>query len=426
MAYIHVPDKNRVLILEPSAAGHHGPYLHWMATGMADRGLDVTIVTRAESQTHPSIRTLVDHAVGNGGKAIRVVSVAGPALQNRSGQRATDLVAHELAYWRLFRDWYKAHADTVRPDVIFLPYLDYCLHAIGLLGSPFGKCPWVGLAMRPSFHLRKMGVIAPQPSLASIKKALFFRLLDNRYLRRLLTIDESLAEYLKGKTKGVGRTAFLPEPAELGNLPNTADAKRQLGVPMGRKLVLVYGAISRRKGVVELMRALANPAFPASVDVLLAGEVLDDVHDLLAESSVRSLLAQGRLRLLDRFIITEEEPVLFAAADIVWLGYRGHYTASGVLVQAASAGCPVIACEEGILGWQARRHGLGVVLRPADASAIIVAVNSLLEGAPRTSGSKSYAKPALGGSFAAAQDILVRAMVGSTVSAHDIDASRDT
>lgn len=397
----------KALILEPHANGHHGPYLHWMASGLAERGVGVTIVTLPESMAHPSLRALVDSDA-----EIRVISFAGSPVQ-QLGQRTLGVVAREFFYWRLFRRWYKAHFDTVQPDVVFLPYLDYCLHAIGLLGSPFGDCPWVGLAMRPSFHYQAMGVVAPRPALTTIKKALFFRVLKNPQLRYLLTIDEPLMEYFGGNSRDSGKVVFLPEPAEFEVLPDAVEAKQRLGLPIGRKLILVYGAITQRKGVVELLRALADPAFPPLVDVLLAGNIADDIRHLLSESWVQSISTRGRLMLLDRFITTEEEPLLFAAADIVWLGYREHYTASGILAQAVCAGRPVLACEEGIIGWQTRRHGLGEVARIGEVSAIIARVRVLLDRSPIAfDGGGREPRAAVGGGFFTAKDILARAVIG--------------
>lgn len=400
----------RVLILEPHAAGHHGPYLHWMAAGLAERGLSVTIVTLPKSMEHPSLRALVDSDA-----AIRIIPFAGASEQPQQGHRTRGLIAREFAYWQMFRHWYKAHLDTVQPDVVFLPYLDYCLYAIGILGSPFGNCPWVGLSMRPSFHYQEMGVIAPQPSLAAIKKTLFFRLLNNRHLRCLLTIDEPLREYLAGTHGSASKVAFLPEPAEFAILPEAAGSKQELGLSIERKLILVYGSITQRKGVIELLRALADPTFPPSVDVLLAGKLSPEINALLAEPWANELITQGRLRLLGRFIECKEEPILFAAADIVWLGYRSHYAASGVLIQAAQAGRPVLACEEGIIGWQTRRHGLGEVVRPEEVSSIIVGVSALLERAPANfDGGRRNRCTAVGGAFSTAKDILVRAVTGRT------------
>jgi len=383
-----------------------------MARGLASRGLCLTIVTLPESMKHPSMIAIAHSAEIRQQDAPQLIPAHSPLALHNTKRGIGGLVARESAYWRMFRTWYRVYAHRFRPDVVFLPYLDYCLYAIGLLGSPFGDCAWVGLAMRPSFHYRRVGVIAPRPALASVKEALFFRLLRNTHLRCLLTIDEALSEYLAGWPALKRKTAFFPEPVELRDLPDPVDAKQRFGVPSDRRLILVYGAITSRKGVLELLQALADPVFPSSVDVLLAGEISPEVHEALASSVTAPLVAQGRVRPMDRFIESEEEPTLFAAADMVWLGYRGHYTPSGVLAQAASAGRPVLACEEGVIGWQAKRHNLGEVFDPANPVALIAAVRALLRhnGARAAEG---VAGPSpVGGKMSHALDVLDRALAG--------------
>lgn len=361
-----------VLIIEPHADGHHGPYLEWMASGLAERGFRITIATTPESLEHASFR-----ALGKFDEKIRIVPMSGLSHET-TDHRWLGLIARELSYWRFFKKCYKDLSTDVRPDVVFLPYLDYCLYAIGLLGSPFEDRPWVGLAMRLSFHYREMDVIAPRPALANIKKKLFLRMLRNRLLRSLLTIDEPLADYLVGHGKADDKVTFFPEPVGWTDLPNRNEARDELNLSLERTLILVYGAITERKGVVKLLRAMASPAFPASVDVLLAGKQSPEIRELVREPWTTALLTEGRLICLDRFIDGREERCLFGAADIVWLGYRGHYTPSGVLAQAAAAGRPIIACKEGIIGWQAERHKLGALVSPAQVNEIIDGINALI------------------------------------------------
>lgn len=412
----------RVLVFEPKVSGHHGPYLEWMVQGLIGHGFTVTLVTLPESLMHPSMREIVQATETTSGQLLQVIQSIAVAPQRRRKDGIVSLLMRELTYWRQFRGWYKAHVNTIHPDVVLLPYLDYCLYAIGLLGSPFGGCPWVGVSMRPSFHYQEMGVIAPKPSLAAIKKWLFLRVLNNKHLRCLLTIDEPLSEYLAKVNKFVGRYAFLPEPVGLGYLPDVEDAKRFLRVPQKRKLILVYGAITYRKGVVELLRAVADPSFPPLIDVLLAGKIASELDGLLAEPWVAALVSGGRLRILDRFFESNEEPHLFSAADIVWLGYKNHYTASGVLVQAARAGRPVLACAAGIIGWQTSRYSLGEVIEPKEIKSVMSGVYALLQHAEAVPvEGRHRQRVAIGGTFSDAKAILVKAVAGQIETFEDVD-----
>jgi glycosyltransferase involved in cell wall biosynthesis len=368
-------DPLEVLVIEPHTAGHHGPYLQWMVETLVEHGHNVTVMTLGESLFHPILKRLISAST----HAVKVVAPERSIQHNKSYSGAVGQMVRELSYWKMFRGWYRRTSVKKKPDVVLVPYLDYCLYAIGLLGSPFGNTPWVGVAMRPSFHYRDTGVIAPKPSLAGLKRALFFWLLSNKHLRKLLTIDEPLFEYLNLNAKHCHKVTFLPEPYDVGTVPEPAVAKSKYGFDTQRKLIMVYGAIALRKGAVSLLRAIADQRCPESVDVLFAGKLSEDMHELLGESWVQVLLNTQRLKVIDRFISVEEESDLFSAADIIWLGYLGHYTGSGVLVQAARTGRPIIGCEDGIIGWQAKRYEMGVVVRPNNLASVVSGIRTLIE-----------------------------------------------
>lgn len=366
------------MLIEPHVQGHHGPYLQWIIEGLVEHGLTVVLVTLLESTRHPSVvqisATFPD--------VVDVVALDGGILavpQNRRG--LPELVCLEFAYWWMFRRWYRQQESRSHLAAVFLPYLDYCLYMFGLLGSPFGRTPWAGIAMRPSFHHPEMGIPSPRPALWRIKRTMFSHLLKNKRLKQILTIDESLAQYLKHLKLDEEKVTFLPQPSGLGLSPASIfSAPRRRRLPeSNRKTILMYGALTFRKGIKQLLQAFSKPSFPDFVDIVLAGNVTEEIRPLLSENWVKALQRNHRIILLDRFISENEEQVLFETADIVWLGYLGHFTCSGVLVQAAKAGRPVIACEEGIIGWQTRLYKLGVVVRPTDIDSIINGIKILVD-----------------------------------------------
>jgi glycosyltransferase involved in cell wall biosynthesis len=405
----------RVMIMEPQADGHHGPYVTWMAKGLADRGVNVTIVTLQKSIGDPSFQRVTDY---NRDRSIGEVTLLGPEMPRVDAiieSTRNNLIQSQFAYWYLFREWYRALNDSVSPDVVFVPYLDYCLYAISLLGSPFAQCPWVGLPMRAMFHFKAMGVLAPNLPMNGLKKYLFYRVLRNKYLRRFLTIDPSLYLFFKEKISEQEKIIMLPEPAEFGDLPNTDLAKRQLGLKTDRHLLLVFGTLAQRKGIRSLLRALAHPDFPMTVDVLLAGKGQDEIDTLLKNAEVQKLVFAGRLKVMDRFVEYKEVPMLLAAADAVWLGYEKHLTTSGVLVQAARAEVPVLACAEGVIGWQVKRYKLGTIMQNSDVGSVIKAVKTSISGKPSSGRLNSDCLSDDSGIQSNPVDALLQALFGTVV-----------
>ena len=347
-----------------------------MVEGLVEYGFTVLVATLPNSTRHPSLL----HLSTTFSDVVDVVALEGCNFAiNRNLRGFLKLISDEVAYWWMFRKWYLQQASKSHLKAVFLPYLDYCLNMIGFLGSPFSRTPWAGVAMRPSFHHPEMGIPSPRPALWRIKRAMFLHLLKNKRLQQILTIDESLAQYLKHLKFTEKKVTFLPQPSGLGLSPASISSeprKRRLA-ESNRKTILIYGALSFRKGIKELLQAFSKPSFPDFVDVVLAGKVTEEIRPLLSEGWVKTLQRNHRIILLDRYISEKEERVLFESADIIWLGYRGHHTCSGVLVQAACAGRPVIACEEGIIGWQTKHYDLGIVVRPTDIDAVLKGIKML-------------------------------------------------
>jgi glycosyltransferase involved in cell wall biosynthesis len=87
----------------------------------------------------------------------------------------------------------------------------------------------------------------------------------------------------------------------------------------------------------------------------------------------------GRLYEQDRFLYGEDEYAIFKAADVVWVGYEGQYVSSGVLLQAAMVGLPIVACDEGLIGWLTKSRELGIVVNTADMQAVAKTLSTLAQ-----------------------------------------------
>ncbi len=359
-------------IVEPLASGHRLVFVRRIAAAARSAGHQVLLSTTAASRAHPAfaeVDAIVETLVMPDGDS-QVTRLA-----TLRGFRA------KLGWRRWFADYWRTLSSAQRGDVVVLPYSDYCLLAVGLRGSPFAKQPWVGITMQPNFHHPDVGIEAPPARGAGMSKWLFGRALHGKTLRRLLALDETLPTWADARWPIVaGRCVHLGDPAEPQRGYSREDARRHFSLPLTGRVVLVFGAINPRKGLGELAVAMAEPVWPDEVVVLVLGAWDAAAQVLAADPVVVAAQASGRIVVHARWADDADEAAAFAAADVVWLGYRDFFQSSGVLMQAAQAVLPVIACRAGLIGWLTARHELGAVVDPRNPGAVAAAVRTAQRG----------------------------------------------
>jgi glycosyltransferase involved in cell wall biosynthesis len=361
-----------VMIFERTMSGHHAGYLAEISRCFLRKGAHVTIAIAKDEVANPVLKELIVH----GGEQITLHTYSALEYDLMVGKRAW-LITRELGLRRLLKRVYISVAANLAVDYVFLPYADGCLYSIALLGSPFGSTCWSGICMRPVFHLRKCGVSFPRSLFVEpIKEMLFMRLVRSRRLRHLFSIDELLVRYVKNKNE-VTRLSFAPDPCDTTKLINKAEARRQLKLPEHALVILVFGFLDQRKGLDSLLLSCETLKFPQTAHLLVVGTQSEWAASVLATSSAQKLRATERLHEIDKYVTSDTEALAFSAADVVWLGYRGHYAMSGVLVLAACAGRPVVAAEDGLIGWYVKRYSLGETVNVEDPEQIATAFTAL-------------------------------------------------
>lgn len=364
-----------ILIIESRLTGHHPVYLEKISSGFIEAGHIVTVGVSTNDTQHPLITSLSKRYEGR----FHVQPISDAAISTAMAARLGD-AGREFAMRRLFAQTF-VQVMAIRPvDHVFLPYLDYCLHAIALLGAPFGKALWSGICMRPSFHYAEAGVVAPRPRFAAAKERLFFRLLRDRSLKCLFTIDELLhAHAVKKSPVWQPKIQYLADPAELIGNHTKETARQALGIPEDREVILVYGAIDARKGLKELLRVFESSKLNKKTSLLIVGKQSDWAKAELMSKITKSLRMEERLFEINEFVDAHTQQMVFAASNVVWLGYKKHYAMSGVLILSVIAGLPVLSTSVGLLGWFVKKYSLGFVV---DINSSI----SVIEGVERCEG----------------------------------------
>ena len=297
------------------------------------------------------------------------------ALLDKRSVTALSRLRREFEYRKLFRDAAMRAKNSGGIDLIILPYLDYCFHAIALAGDAFGGVPWAGITMRLKHGagLDTRRIVMPLLLRQSALRVVF-----------------SLTDIEVGR-RPVGRAVklrYLPDPGDLREMPSRVSARRDLGIPNDVLVILVYGTIDHRKGLVPLTAALESAGAPNAV-LLVVGRQSHEMRSFLSASRFAIRRSQGLLREVNEFVGDKMQGQAFAAADVVWLGYVGHLAMSGVLVLAGLARRAVIVTRAGEMGRLAQEHQLGPVVDSEDIKEIVDALRAISDPGVRIRSAES-------------------------------------
>lgn len=363
-----------VLILEMGAGGHHPSYVRWLLESEFARSSEIILAARQEMFEHPAI-------LGSQSKFERHEIVVSQSLEAAlSDFSSIGLLRTSWAIGRLYRKVCASLARTRRVDYVIVPFLDDCIVGLALTRETFAGIPWTAITMRTMFHYSAMGVIAPRQRFGRSRRSLLYKILKQKSLDSVLTIDPTLAAFAKAQGDSfLRKVEYLPDPATYHPvLPAKMEARLQLEVPPEAALILLFGEISARKGAVLLLEAAADPSCSPRVHVMLAGRCKERAQ-IFENAAFHRLKAEGRIHTMDGYVGGADEQRVLAAADCMWVGYTGFYGMSGVMVLSGRHGLPVLASREGLIGYLAKKHQIGVIIEPRNRLSVVNALNRLAE-----------------------------------------------
>lgn len=375
------PFSGNCLIYEAALSGHHETYLTELLKAVETFGYKkITVVLHISA-----VEMVRAQQILVAFPDIDLKLIEAPTNRFRSG--FLGLVTRELWYWRSVRDAVRLASADEQPEIVFMPYLDYCLYALAVLGRPGGVTAVSGIAMRPAHHFQAMGVRAPHRNLDRIKALLLDRLLKRPWFRSLICIDPTLRDYYQ-RRGGLASTKvhFMPDPADFVGAHTRSSARKLLGIADESIVVLVYGAVTERKGLAEILHASARDA--RGVSLIVAGQCAPAMRSLLGRPEHQQRSDRGQLIVMDRRLSSLDEQMVFASCDAVWLGYVGHYTMSGVLVKALIGSRAVLATQDGLIGWYARREANARVFDLNSESEVAAALSAVRPAAEQLSSAR--------------------------------------
>jgi glycosyltransferase involved in cell wall biosynthesis len=199
--------------------------------------------------------------------------------------------------------------------------------------------------------------------------------------RRFLLRADALAcssEPVRAQFGGSPRASVLHEGVtSAARRAPRAQARAALGLPLDGFVCAVLGRLSSWKGQEVVVRALAEPRLVGSEGVaLIAGDAWpgEERH----EEALRSLVAELGLGERVRFLgFREDVDNVYGAADVVVVPSTRPDPLPNSALEAAAAGCCLVAAAHGGLPEIVRDGESGRLVAPGDAAALAAALAEL-------------------------------------------------
>jgi glycosyltransferase involved in cell wall biosynthesis len=331
----------RVALLDPPS--FTAPYDHALASALARRGHDVTLLT--------SPFTHGEAPAPDGYRREEIFLPVSSRLVRRSPRSRLRLPLKGVEYVpsaaRLLRRVAKLEPDVAHVQWLAIPRYD--LHWLRRLVRP------TVLTAHDVLPRRQKNARAWGEALALVDRVV---VQSQRALEQLVELGVERERLVR-----IGHPVF-----ESG-----VEARPPTGAT-----ILFFGLIRDYKGLDVLVRAL--PELPHA-QLVVAGDPLDPIEPLRRLAAELGVAERVEWRL--GFLPDDEIPRLMHEATLVALPYR-KIDSSGVLATALGHGRPAVVSDVGGLPDAIREFGAGRVVVPESAPALAAAISELLEPAALT------------------------------------------
>lgn len=219
-------------------------------------------------------------------------------------------------------------------------------------------------------------------------------MLRNQRLERIFFLNDKqgVEDY---KARFGPRFEHLPDPIDVTQLTPAPveELKAKYQIAAGRRVFLIYGHLSSRKNIPNILAALQrlDTKQRSELCLLICGEPEKGYEAALfsaieeAEKKYPELIVNKHFRFFDPEATNE----VFKIADIVLVPYINFFSSSNILGLAAKYSKPLIASKLGVMGVLVNQYQLGITVAPHRPEAIAAAmVNYLSQKKSVIDGSK--------------------------------------
>ncbi len=354
----------RLMLFDLALGGHHGNYIRYLVDYWCEQNLsgslDIVVLPQF-LDVHGDVVETIAQSNHPKIKLIPITEVEVETLNSR--KTGLSRVVRNFQEW----DLYCRYASLLQATQSLIMYLDTC--EIPLFVGKSSPCPFSGIYFRPTFHYRYFQGYqwSGKEQLQNTREKLTLsRILQHSKLKTLFCLDPFAIKHIE-QFSSRAKVVYLPDPVEIdGNdNPHVESIQTNLGIEPHRQVFLLFGALDGRKGIYQLLDAVAllPDELCQKLCLLLVGGT-NSVEQSQIEAQVKTICQHKPVQIIQRYQFIPEADVTayFQLADLVLAPYQKHAGMSGILLLAAAAGKPVLSSNYGLMGEMVRSYKLGYAI----------------------------------------------------------------
>lgn len=359
------------------ATGHHGEYLENIVAGLSAEDSNYSLII-----CHQLLFDRLTQCKLDNGSTIKIKSIKIDEMnfiesaknQIQRGNRELEVLEKYL----------------IESSATSLALMDMNIHQLALSSWKYSKKNPISISGILFNHLtpptrKTLRNKSLSSYLTRLRKRLqIFLLLRNKSIKSVFILnDRDAVDYMNSWSFSRNVFRFLIDPIPVG-MRNIQVSKEK---PESNKQFnfIMLGAISPRKGVLEVIKALKHSNFPEgmTVSLRLMGAFSEEypAYSKLIKSEIESLkLARSDVVVfvqnvfIDNKIFCQE----ISNSDCVLAPYISFYGSSGMIGHACRYKKPLLVSYEGLIGEIIRENNLGLSVDPKDIKALTYTLERII------------------------------------------------
>ncbi len=309
----------RILIFETEAAGHQSDYIRLLISYLPQQNLVLKLTFLVSSNLFERLRVTEEIP-----QMIEQGEIEFITLTERESAKCT----HKILWIRSLYRWLMALKYCKRCNANHIHYLhiDHMQFPLALrLPVPKG-ITISGILFRPSIHYSQLFNISLglREKIGSARKKILYRfMLAHPALGVIFSLDEYFGSYARKSLPYGHKVHYLPDPSLLPADSGKCALPHGLAhlIPPGRKMFLQFGALDRRKGIFEVLKALSmlEDWVIKHTCFIFAGKLRDEVRQEFITELENYLKSHpgAAVHLEDRLMFPSKSGLLFVLACLL-------------------------------------------------------------------------------------------------------------